>query len=147
MVLLESGKVDSAQWVFKYLQTLPTLNRTLFVFGVGIHDNLDVLKNQHGYILPFLSVLKQRPRDNPGLIWVNPHLPGLLKPIMYQRQMKDEVLRYGKVMTRFFKSLCIPVMDTDQITKGVFSYDGTHYGYGVNELKIRVLLSYIRSFN
>lgn len=41
------------------------------------------------------------------------------------------------------RSRGIPVLDFFEMTKTVFSLDGTHYGLGVNEVKAQVFLNYI----
>jgi len=46
-------------------------------------------------------------------------------------------------MEQYLKQYNIPILDFRKVTKGVHSYDGTHYGSGVNMMKVQILLNYL----
>ncbi|GFS06942.1 hypothetical protein ElyMa_001237500 [Elysia marginata] len=53
--------------------------------------------------------------------------------------------RFNAVVTPFLKSQGIAVLDGFNLTLGsLMSYDGTHYGKGLNDLKAQILLNYFR---
>lgn len=79
----------------------------------------------------------------PKLIWASPHAPGLLKSPTYDKQQTEHVVRYNLRVNAIMRSRGIPVLDFFEMTKTVFSLDGTHYGLGVNEVKAQVFLNYI----
>lgn len=130
---------------FKYINELPTLERTFIVVGIGMHQEFLTFLNTRFFIDPFLNILKQKAngKSGPEILWVNPHLPGYLKPLHVPLQDTKHTIEYAKFIKEYLSKLCIPVMDTINITKHVMSWDGTHYGWGVNMLKADIVLNYI----
>ena len=112
-----------------------------------MHDDFDIDVTIKGFVEPILGILKGQRSPHLGILWVNPHLPGLLKPINARLQQRSHTLAYSSHMTKFFEDLCIPVFETKHFTNNVFSVDGTHYGYGVNSLKARILINYLNQIS
>ena len=48
-------------------------------------------------------------------------------------------------MDLYLKGFDVETFDFREITKFVKSYDGTHYGSGVNIMKSQVILNYLRT--
>ncbi|KAK3771411.1 hypothetical protein RRG08_050462, partial [Elysia crispata] len=91
---------------------------------------------------PVLSVLEKKP-PWPQMIWVAPQSPGLLKTPLVKQQQPESVAKFNSVVTPFLKSRGIAVLDGFNLTKdSLMSYDGTHYGKGLNDLKAQILFNY-----
>ncbi|XP_028519752.1 uncharacterized protein LOC110254884 [Exaiptasia diaphana] len=73
------------------------------------------------------------------------HAQGFLKPPSFRKmgQNNDKISQYNRVMRDKLKQKGVEVFDVFPMTKGVHSYDGTHYGYGMNMIKAQYLLNYI----
>ena len=145
--LLETTKARYSKREIHKLRTLKNTEKKLVVFSVGMHDDFDIDVTIKGFVEPILGILKGQRSPHLGILWVNPHLPGLLKPINARLQQKSHTLAYSSHMTKFFEGLCIPVFETKHFTDNVFSVDGTHYGYGVNSLKARILINYLNQIS
>ena len=141
--LLETTKARYSKREIHKLRTLKNTEKKLVVFSVGMHDDFNIDVTIKGFVEPILGILKGQRSPHLGILWVNPHLPGLLKPINARLQQRSHTLTYSSHMTKFFEDLCIPVFETKHFTDNLFSVDGTHYGYGVNSLKARILINYL----
>ncbi|GFO10412.1 hypothetical protein PoB_003691700 [Plakobranchus ocellatus] len=79
----------------------------------------------------------------PHLIWVSGHSPGLLKA---PKKVDDAeaVFTFNHEIEKVIDSQ-FPILDTFFLTKkaGVMSYDGSHYGPGVNDVKAQLLFNYL----
>ncbi|XP_048589518.1 uncharacterized protein LOC5512531 [Nematostella vectensis] len=116
--------------------------RTAFFISVGIHDGFNAKLYQEGYIEPMLSLIGDR--DWPKFIWVTTHSPSFTKPVAYRFwQGKEKIRTYNAAMKKYFKAKGVPVFDVFPMTEGVYSYDGTHYGAGLNMMKSQLLINYI----
>ena len=86
-------------------------------------------------------LLKKRGNSSwPKVVWFTPHVPGLLKSKSYAGQQRELALKYADQMMPYLKGKLTNV-DTRAFTEGVVSYDGTHYGKAINDLKTRILLT------
>ncbi|CAH1786548.1 unnamed protein product [Owenia fusiformis] len=83
----------------------------------------------------------------PSVLWSGIHRPGLLKSLHLVQQDVFHVLQYNKDIKEFLGKYCIPILNNEHLSDGVFSIDGTHYGYGVNVLKAKIIVNYISSLN
>ena len=80
----------------------------------------------------------------PQFLWVQPTSPGLLKPPEYLPTQGDEAIqKFADDIASYLKEYNVPILDFRHITKGVYSFDGTHYGTGVNMMKVQILLNYL----
>lgn len=94
--------------------------------------NVNTLKLQKGNIIW------------PHIIYVTPDVPGLLKASKFaQNQSRDSCGSFVDELKPYLDAQGIPILDFRQLTTGVHSYDGTHYGYGVNMMKVQMLLNYL----
>ena len=59
------------------------------------------------------------------------------------RLVYDKIIQYNQEMRRFLEPFEVPVFDTFNLTVGVHSYDGTHYGFGVNMMKAQLFLNFL----
>lgn len=79
----------------------------------------------------------------PRLLWIGTHAPGLLKSPKFKEQTAEGVSRFNKSIREILNYWKVPYLETFGFTNGVVSFDGTHYGWGVNMLKVNMLLTYI----
>ncbi|GFO39942.1 hypothetical protein PoB_006644700 [Plakobranchus ocellatus] len=79
----------------------------------------------------------------PEVIWASTHAPGLLKSPRIPSQSKDSIARYNAKTKAMLSTKSVPVFDTFELTKQTMSFDGAHFGRGVNDMKAQILLNYI----
>ncbi|GFN86383.1 hypothetical protein PoB_001288900 [Plakobranchus ocellatus] len=80
----------------------------------------------------------------PKVVWVGTHAPGLLKAPKFVRQTAQGVSNFNHEVQTLLRDWKIPYLDTFSFSSGAVSFDGTHYGWGVNMLKANMLINYIR---
>ena len=122
------------------------LNATnsVIAIGVGLHMNLNAHRVFNGYLKPILQLKDRAASQRPLIIWLKPHAQGSLKPIPYiVSQGNDRVIRFNQEMRRFLEPFQVPEFDTFNLTLGVHSYDGTHYGFGVNMMKAQLFMNFL----
>ena len=119
-------------------------NNSVVAIGVGYHMGLNAAKVLNGYLKPILQ-LKEKERSHwPLIVWLTTHAHGSLKPVQYlPAQSNDVISRFNKDMRAFLEPVGVPVFDTFYLTLGVHSYDGTHYGIGVNMIKAQLFLNFL----
>lgn len=61
----------------------------------------------------------------------------------YGARQSEYVVRYNRRVNDILRRRGISVLDFFEMTKSVMSFDGSHYGLGLNNLKAQVLLNYI----
>ncbi|XP_076441316.1 uncharacterized protein LOC143280522 [Babylonia areolata] len=124
---------------------LPLLNvsrRSLVFLGTGVHDNFRAEETKVKVLRPLLERLGGN-RTYPRVLWAATHAPGMLKTPRIPEQNAESVVRYNREMEQFLKRWGVSVFDTFNMTDGVMSFDGAHYGLGVNRVKVRVLLAHL----
>ena len=69
---------------------------------------------------------------------------GPLKPISYHRdQGNSAITSFNENLAKYCQENKIAVFDSFNMTTGVNSFDGTHFGIGVNMMKVQILLNYL----
>ena len=119
-------------------------SKTLFLFGIGLHDDLYWETVISWFLSPVAKLLWWGGSfpDWPQVVWVAPHSPGSLKPPHLLLQNKQRTITYARETSKFLADYGIPTLNTHALTDGMVSWDGTHYGYGVNTQIAHILLSY-----
>lgn len=120
------------------------LNRSnsLIVINIGMHNGLNADLIQAKLVDPILKIIGEH--KWPRIVWFTVHAQGFLKPMAYRQiQNNQKITEYNKLMSDKMKNTGIDVFDVFPMTNGVHSYDGTHYGVGLNILKVQYLLNYI----
>ncbi|KAK6175147.1 hypothetical protein SNE40_013669 [Patella caerulea] len=116
--------------------------KTILLVGVGLHDNLNFRRIQLNLLQPLLNILKYQ--RWPKFVWATPHSAGILKTDSIKAQSRSSMVSFIREIEEFLKVHNIPVFNTFNLTKNVMSFDGTHYGLGINLLKSQILLNYIK---
>ena len=122
------------------------LNKTnsVIALGVGLHIGLDANKVFTGYFLPMVQLKEQAASKWPLIVWLTTHAHGNLKPIAFlESQGNEKISRFNSDMREFLEPIGVPVFDTFNLTLGVHSYDGTHYGFGVNMMKAQLFMNFL----
>jgi len=115
--------------------------RPLIILGIGFHDNLNPKVVQNNYLKPILDLKYKYNDSNAVFIWANVHYGGLLKPLQYESiQGNDKAIPFNKAMKLFCKKHKVHVFESFELTRGVFSFDGQHYGSALNKVKLQSLL-------
>ena len=114
--------------------------------GIGIHNGFSSSAVIQDYLEPAFKLAATSTNGWPRIVWLTSHSAGPLKPLNFFRYQSNQViLPFNKDTSAFCHSRGIPVFDTFNMTLGVHSFDGTHYGFGVNMLKARVLLNFLEA--
>ncbi|XP_076818557.1 uncharacterized protein LOC143464584 isoform X2 [Clavelina lepadiformis] len=135
------------------VNTLAGKNGTLIMLGVGYHMSCLAKPVIDNFLNPALSAIGHYYTSNkltgprwPRIFFVLPMPTGLLKPPQHLDMQNDVKMRQLAIeITKYCKERDIPVFDFRALGKHVHSFDGTHYGLGVNLMKIQILINYLDS--
>ncbi|XP_055958300.1 uncharacterized protein LOC130013584 [Patella vulgata] len=119
--------------------------KTILLVGVGLHDNLNSKHIQRNLLQPLLNILKYQ--TWPKFVWATPHSAGILKTDSIKAQSRSSLVSFIREIDEYLKVHNIAVFNTFHVTKNVMSFDGTHYGLGINLLKSQILLNYIKELS
>lgn len=131
-----------------HLQTIQKethTNRTIVIAGIGIHNDYNAEAVWQLYLQPGLTAKSDS--EWPKLLWLSPHCPGLLKTPRVPEQSRDYVMLFNDIIRARLMARGVPVLDTWEMTDGVTSFDGAHYGLGVNVEKVRVIVRYLQELS
>ncbi|KAK7480088.1 hypothetical protein BaRGS_00028648 [Batillaria attramentaria] len=115
--------------------------RGIVLMGFGIHERLNFTAVQTRILAPLMKIPQL---DVRRLVWLAIHCPGLMKA-PHRGQGPDDVLSFNRNLTQFWSAYNVAIFDSFNMTDGVTSFDGTHYGLGVNRAKVQVLMHYFRT--
>ncbi|CAL1545459.1 unnamed protein product [Lymnaea stagnalis] len=138
-------KADQANEILKHVETLLGRENAWFIFGIGFHDNLNVGAIKTKVLDPIFKLLSNS--TWPKMIWLAVHAPGLLKTPLHPKQRTANILEYNTKVKAIMDRKGIPVLNFFELTKGTMSYDGSHYGKGINDVKVQILLNFLREQN
>ncbi|XP_048246336.1 uncharacterized protein LOC124123395 [Haliotis rufescens] len=118
-------------------------SKSLLFVGIGPHNYFNHKEVQEKFLLPTLTYMRNNTRPWPKVLWAASHAPGALKSPKVLAQSYDSVKRYNGNMEPFLRAWKVPIFDTFNMTDGMTSFDGQHYGLGMNVVKANVILSYL----
>ncbi|XP_046327297.2 uncharacterized protein LOC124111591 [Haliotis rufescens] len=143
-VNLQLKYLFSSKFGQKLKRNVARLNsKSLLFTGIGIHDHFNHADVQRMFLLPTLYYKDKNNRPWPKILWSASHAPGIMKSPKVLAQSYDSVKRYNGNMESFLRRWKVPIFDTFNMTDGMTSFDGEHYGLGMNIAKANVLLSYL----
>ena len=117
---------------------------SVVLMGIGIHNNFNASAVIQSYLEPAVQLVATSKNGWPHLIWLSTHSMGPLKPINYHRdQGNPAILSFNNSLAKYCEQHNITVFDSFNMTAGVHSFDGTHFGVGVNTMKVQILLNYL----
>ena len=141
---IQAYNTERAHYVFSTVTSLLNQVGAVIFLGIGIHDNFNSTKVIENYLEPTLKIASRSTNGWPRIVWLTAHSAGPLKPLNFNKHQSNAViLSYNRKLTEFCESHGIAVFDTFNMTLGVHSFDGTHFGFGVNILKAQVLLNHL----
>ncbi|KAH9507519.1 hypothetical protein Btru_051339 [Bulinus truncatus] len=142
--ILHCEELYTANTIEKVLLSMRGLSgkeNSWFIVGFGAHDSYNVTLIQEKLIGPLLAESKKN--KWPQLVWYEPHAPGLLKTPMIPHQLAPNRISFNSKVKLLMEQQKIPNLRFYKLTEEVMSYDGSHYGKGVNDVKFQILLNYL----
>ena len=119
--------------------------KTIIAIGVGLHIDLNAEKVQKYIMEPVLRIKKSSGSIWPYILWISVHAHGSLKDTYYNvPSHNDRITRFNLGMEKYLIAFGIPVFDTFNLTRGVRSIDGTHFGMGVNMMKAQLFINFVK---
>lgn len=124
---------------------------TLILLHVGLHMNMDANSVIKNYLEPAVAIRESfyktsnvsGPTKWPQIYFVPPLLSGLLKPTKFlPTQGKTKAAIFADKIQEFCLKNNVTFFDVRPFSKLVHSFDGTHYGLGVNLMKNQLLLNH-----
>ncbi|XP_050390821.2 uncharacterized protein LOC130010265 [Patella vulgata] len=143
MTFISNPRTSMKQHIHGAIDDLRDKPRTMIFLGLGIHDDYNYTKILNDYIHPILKHYNAKKSVWPKFMWAAAHAPGLLQNPHGPFQLYKHCVRYNKWLNPRLEKLGLPVFETFNMTDGVSSHDGCHYGMAVNMLKARIFLHYI----
>ena len=136
---LDTRARDNILHTVRFLRQRP---RSVLLVGVGVHEDFNTTHITDTLIRPLMEVKGASPW--PYVIWLSPHTWGQLHLPGSRRQSREAAVRFTHEMTAVLEAYSVPVLDTGAMTEQVVSYDGMHFGQGVNHVKARVVLEMVK---
>lgn len=125
--------------------TLISQENTWIVGAVGFHYQLDFELAKKEYLDKVWSKLQRSKNGWPKFLWLSLHaLNGFLRLTQLPHNIK--VKNYNDRVEAFWRERKVQVVDTFGLSEGIKSYDGRHYGLGLNALKMNIVLRMIDNF-
>ena len=118
--------------------------KSMVFLSLGIHDHFNTEAVIKRLMRPLLTRKVSQNLTWPKLLWGGVHQWGLLMDyIAYPQQTVPRVMDFNKRMEGFLGPWGVPVFNTFNLTGGVMSFDGVHYGLGLNKVKAAIFLNYL----
>nr|KAG5711798.1 hypothetical protein BaRGS_023562 [Batillaria attramentaria] len=140
---VEVFKIKNAKDVHNAILQLRNTPRSLVFFSTGIHNDFNAGMLQRKVLLPLVHKMKSERLRRPQIVWATTHSFGLMKTPAFSSQTSETAMKYNDQMDALMRFNRLPVFDTFNLTKGLVSYDGVHYGLGANRVKVRIFLNYL----
>ncbi|XP_046368583.2 uncharacterized protein LOC124143603 [Haliotis rufescens] len=117
--------------------------KSILFFGCGVWTffNRDDTGKYARAVINMVNKFKKR--TWPKLLWSGVHHFGLWRRPNVKGVDNEHAQPFNRYMETVLEMYNVPMFDTFNMTRGVRSVDGTHYGPGVNFLKAQIYLNYI----
>ena len=143
MSLVEAYSLPFVDQAVATAQNLLGKKGSIMVIGVGLHMSTNHREVIDKYLTPILNVTEKDKSGWPLLTWVT--IPAAQN---YLKSSVDEHERPIKAFNSRMKTFChqhnIQVLDMTDITDGIQSYDGRHFGFGGNMAKAQLLMNFLK---
>ncbi|KAK0065484.1 hypothetical protein Bpfe_004917 [Biomphalaria pfeifferi] len=137
----EMYSVTNVGQVLNAMKTLTGKNNSWFLVGFGAHDSYNTDLVQKTLLEPLLSTIAEL--TWPMFVWYEPQAAGHLKTQRVPEQLNPRRMTFNAKINALMEKHNVPVIKFYNMTSQVLSYDGSHYGKGVNDVKAHILLNYI----
>ncbi|XP_067677685.1 uncharacterized protein [Haliotis asinina] len=121
--------------------------KSIFFVGIGIHGAYNAKLVWKNFLSPSINFLHEIAKEKipwPKMVWLSPHAPGILKASRVPGQSYSRVVRYNAFINSHLRAAGIPILDTFNMTDGIMSYDGVHYGFEINMIKSQIAFNYLK---
>ncbi|XP_046554864.1 uncharacterized protein LOC124264168 [Haliotis rubra] len=125
------------------LQNILDTPKSLVLFGSGLWRMFNKTDNSNYARAIIDSVKSNTTRKWPKLLWSGFSGFGLWRTELVRGVTNENAQVYNRYMERFVGKYNVPMFDTFNLTRGIRSLDGTHFGPGVNFLKAQIFLNYL----
>ena len=154
MLELRNITFEQTRKFVRIIKTLAGKKRSLILLSAGVilrcnaSDAISRIEPGINYLKDFYGVNSLKEVQNgtiwPQIIYLSPDMPGITKQTKYVETQGREICnKFAENMKKYCDKIGIPVLDFRKVTTGIHSYDGTHYGIGVNMMKVNILLNYL----
>lgn len=141
----EYYNMDKAPNILATVRQNLNKEKTILAIGVGLHIDLNAEKVQKKIMEPILEIKESSGSIWPYILWISVHAHGSLKDTYYNiPSHNDRIARFNLDMEKYLSAFGIPVFDTFNLTRGVRSIDGTHFGMGINMMKAQLFMNFIK---
>ena len=141
---VKAYKTELARLALVSLKNLLNKVGSIVLMGIGIHNNFNSSAVIQTFLRPAVRLVSTSRNGWPHLIWVSTHSMGPLKPMIYHRdQGNPAILSFNENLSKFCDQHNVTVFNMFNATVHVHSFDGTHFGAGVNMMKVQILLNYL----
>ena len=122
---------------------LSNKSKTFVFLNVGFHDQLNESLVKERLLLPLLHTMKLKRLTWPRILWAGIHKFGMMRSSLTSLN-SERVREFNENLKAFLAGWEVPVFDTFNLTDNVMSFDGQHYGLGLNKMKVTILLHYLQ---
>ena len=135
------GEASEGSEILDIVSSLTDKPRSVLVLGLGLHDDLNLTLITAHVLQPLLDLTADT--TWPKILFFTPMAPGLLKSPKFVNQNRDSVLYFNSAIKNLLTGANVAVVDTFRMSDDVISYDGTHYGRALGEVKAGLLVQMI----
>ncbi|XP_041374217.1 uncharacterized protein LOC121387258 [Gigantopelta aegis] len=122
--------------------------KSMLVLGIGLWDYFNYSLIVNAYLDPIVQALV-KPRNSsyngwPKILWSAAQSLGVFRYPHVKTVDNLHGKQFNVKMAAYLRNFNIPIFNAFNMTDGVTSIDGTHYGIGLNMWKARIYLNYIQ---
>ena len=138
-------KQKFADEFIKKIDSLSSKENSWLICSVGLHFYLDFDKLKVIYLDRLWEKLQRSEKKWPKLIWVGIHaLDVFLKLSLTPHKRKLKA--FNSKVTDYWTERNVTIIDTYPFSEGIKSFDGAHYGLGLNQLKMHIIVDTIQQY-
>ncbi|XP_071096931.1 uncharacterized protein [Haliotis cracherodii] len=134
-------KPDKTGELLDLVRNITNVKRTLIISGMALHVDMNYTAVQE-YLKPAFDFLNTSGAQWPKFLFTGQSDFGALKNRRAMLWSKRDI--FNTKMSYFAKSHGVLYLDLYNLTRGVRSFDGNHFGVGLNRAKVFIISNYIR---
>ncbi|XP_046545872.1 uncharacterized protein LOC124255968 [Haliotis rubra] len=137
-------RASSITAMVKDVKHLLDKRRSIILYGCGLWKFFNTQTTEKYAMAVINTVNHAKNRTWPKLVWSGFHQFGIWRRPFVKGVDNEHAEKFNRHMAMVAERYNVPVFDTFNMTRGVHSVDGTHYGAGVNFLKAHIYINYIK---